>query len=198
MCSTCAPCPARVQPSTMPAMTWVNEATFRPDNGRASSVSAGSSGSLSPILTISTSGLSANIAPWGCDNHSSGDRQIDPIMPCSAAASSSEVPLPHVIDGDDLAHHVRRDVCVLEPWTQTQRVRRSVMFVHDVEALLIGLQKHFPASRSTFQCPGPRCPAPFVSGGDYDESKSSSSTRYPVSLSTSGTSSRHAMSPKCS
>jgi hypothetical protein len=85
-----------------------------------------------------------------------------------------------------------------KPWTQTQRDRRSVMFVHVVEALLVGLQKQFPAGRSTFLCPVLRSPAPFVSGRDYDESRSSSSTRYPASLSTSGTSSRHAMSPKCS
>jgi hypothetical protein len=74
---------------TLPAMTWVAESTRSPDSGRAAGVNG--SGSLSPILTISTNGFSARCLPWGCAAHSSGVRTTAKTSSLSAAASSSSM-----------------------------------------------------------------------------------------------------------
>ncbi|SKS15785.1 Uncharacterised protein [Mycobacteroides abscessus subsp. abscessus] len=54
---TWAPCSASTRPTTGPAITCVMAATLMPDSGREGLVSAGSSGSESPILIISIMGV---------------------------------------------------------------------------------------------------------------------------------------------
>ena len=74
---------------TLPAMTWVADSTRNPDSGRAAGVNG--SGSLSPILTISTNGFSASCLPWGLAAHSSAVRTTAKTSSFSAAASSSSI-----------------------------------------------------------------------------------------------------------
>ena len=92
MCSTSAPCAARVRPQTGPAITRVRSSTLSPSKGRDASGGNGVGGA-SPMRSMRSGGSSAAVAaPCPCASHSAKLRMAVTQRPAAAAASSKSRP----------------------------------------------------------------------------------------------------------
>jgi hypothetical protein len=90
-CSISAPNSASVRVVIGPPITWVLSKTFSPVSGNSPPLGK-TTGSLSPIFVISTTGFAAGRRPTGCARHSSAVRTTAMAPPSSRTTRSTASP----------------------------------------------------------------------------------------------------------